>query len=112
MEQSYIDQTCAAILEQLGGARFRMMTGAKNFSYVCEQNKNVHVYFKIGKNAAGINNVRIIYNYGMDHYSMVFSFISVKGIKEKARFDGVYCDQLEELFRDTTGLETRMPRFA
>lgn len=108
---NYNVNVCNAIIEQLGGRGFRLMTGAKNFSYSVDELKNVSLYFKIGKNSAGINHVKVTYNYGRDDYSIVFSYVTIKGITEKKSFNGVYCDQLKELFEDSTGMVLTMPKF-
>ena len=54
------------ILEQLGGNKFRMMTGAKNF--VGYENG---VSMKIGRNSSNSNYLKITLN-SMDTYDMKF----------------------------------------
>lgn len=93
------------ILNQLGGRTFCMMTGAKNFSY--DSNS---LYFKIGRNCKSINYV-IIKLEADDTYSMKFCYASKNGVKVRKEIpNGVYCDMLQEVFRENTGMETRMPR--
>lgn len=106
-----MNSTVAAdILKQFGGKRFTFMVGAKDFFINDDM-----LQFKIGRNSAAINRVSV----GLradDTYYLKFSRVwwSNKDFENKEtvkrEFEGVYCDQLAELFRETTGLETRMPR--
>ena len=104
------NKIAAAMLNQLGGRGFIVMTGAKDF-FMC----NDFFRFKIGKNAAGINTVTL----GLrddDTYYMKFERVSVSKktfeVKKilKKEYDGIYCDQLGEFFREATELETKVPR--
>lgn len=106
------------ILNQLGGNRFIVMTGAKNLVY--DDNS---LRFRIGKNASRANMVRITLN-GLDLYDMEFirytpgklivnhKTLTVTTREEKTEvikvFKDVYCDMLQELFTDVTGLYTRL----
>lgn len=96
------------ILDQLGGGRFIVMTGAKNF--IGDERS---LTFKIGKNCNNINYVRIVYNRIPDHYNMEFYRASVSKKtgpqkKEVARYDGIFFDQLQPLFTKTTGMDTHL----
>ena len=104
------------ILEQLGGKRFMLMTGAKDLNVV----KN-GLRFKIGRNASKANTVTITLN-GLDLYDIRFSkYIPAKLVTNRAKqtaewkqeknetvreFHDIYFDQLEELFTEVTGLYT------
>ena len=104
------------ILQQLGGNRFVAFTGAKDF---CTIDNGLR--FKIGRNASKANRIEIKLN-GLDLYDMTFikyrpSSIKVdhkkgevKTIEEKVEtvreYNDIYCDQLQELFTETTGLYT------
>ena len=115
-------EIAATILEQLGGRRFIMMTGSKDFFTV---NGN-DLCMKLSRNQSKANQLRIEYDYGKDLYTMRFiryiaprlkvnsklktAEFTKEKITEVRTFEDVYCDQLEELFREVTGLETRMPR--
>ena len=106
----------ATILRQLGGNRFITFTGAKDFIDTGDG-----LRFTIGRNASKANRVEIKLN-GMDLYDIEFikhrpfSFKidhkkgEVKTIEEQTttvrKFEDIYCDQLEELFTETTGLYT------
>ena len=91
------------MLKQLGGNRFIMMTGAKNFTVGPKG-----AGFKIGRNAKGVNYVRIDLDRGKDLYNMSFDFVSVRGIKNKAKVKGVYADQLQKMFTKHTGMYTSL----
>jgi hypothetical protein len=101
------DMTIAnTILSQLGGHRFIMMTGARGFVASSDS-----LSFRIPgtMTRSRINAVRITLD-PSDTYTVVFMAIRGTTIKEASRHEDVYCDSLCELFRNVTGLETRMPR--
>lgn len=95
-------EVAKTILEQLGGNKFAVMTGAKNF-VGSEQG----LMFKIGSNSKGVNKVRIVLT-PMDLYDMEFYSVRGTSIKLKAEHKGVYCDQLQNIFVEATGLYTRL----
>lgn len=98
-------QKANEVLQQLGGNRFIVMTGAKNFVYSEAEN---FLSFKIGGGAkAGINFVKITLN-SLDLYRVEFSKLRACNLKVVAEFDGVYCDTLQEIFTQTTGFRTRL----
>ena len=89
------------ILKQLGGNKFAVMVGAKNI-YTLERG----VVFKFMRNKSGYNYLRIKLN-AMDTYDL--EFLKFREFKEiKKEFKNIYCDQLEEIFKDFTGLNTRL----
>lgn len=90
-------------LKQLGGNRFIAMTGAKNFAVGPKG-----MGFKIGKNAKNVNYVRIDLDRGKDLYDMYFNFVSVRGVKVKAKVKGVYADDLRGMFTKHTGMYTSL----
>lgn len=101
------DQTVAlTILQQLGGNRFTVMTGSKN--YLSTENS---LAFKVGRNAKKVTHVRITLTPD-DLYDVEFLDCRttakrlIHEVKEKA--EGVYCDQLQAVFTDGTGLYTRL----
>jgi hypothetical protein len=104
-------EVAQAILEQLGGQGFLFMIGAKDLSGSAF---GMSVKFK-AKAKDGINCLVVTLR-ADDTYDMTFSrHRTYKGAPTGTvikTYSEVYCDQLAELFRDTTGLETRMPRFA
>jgi hypothetical protein len=100
------DTTIATtILDQLGGRRFIAMTGARNF--IAGAND---LSFRIPGTMTRrrINAVRITLE-PTDTYSVVFFAIRGVTVKEVSKHEDIYADMLGELFRDVTGLETRMP---
>lgn len=99
------NQIAKTIYQQLGGAKFSLMTGAKNF---CADENSLN--FSIGKNSTKCNRIKITYNYGADLYSMTFYSYSPKNLTLKTlkEIDGVFCDQLTELFTQYTGLYTSL----
>lgn len=91
------------ILQQLGGSgRLVAMTGAKNFVAV-----DNGLSFKVGRNAQGVNYVRIILN-SMDVYDVQFCRVrTVKGIptiKVISEHSDIYDDMLIPLFERGTGM--------
>ena len=86
------------ILQQLGGNRFSMMTGAKNFS----TNGN-DLSFAVGRNAGKVTHVKITLE-ASDTYAMQFLNCNIRRIKEVASRELVYCDQLPAIFESVTGL--------
>jgi hypothetical protein len=101
------DQTVAKIiLEQLGGRKFIVMTGAKNF--VGSSNS---LSFKLPGGGGfcndGINYVNIELTSG-DDYTVTFH--RVRGMRNTlvARHEGVYFDQLQSSFTNATGLATSL----
>lgn len=96
------------ILEQIGGRRFAVMTGSKNFTDLGNG-----LLMSLTKNTTSANRLEIIYDEGADLYNMRFyrKTFSKKTFKSKskdiAKYEGVYCDMLENIFRSVTGLYTR-----
>lgn len=111
------------ILAQLGGNKFRVMTGATNFldlGQAAAQPANEEhgcpatparlggLAFKLGR-FAGVKttHVRIVL-LPSDLYQM--EFLNIRGCKIKTleTFSEVYADQLQSLFTDATGLNTSL----
>ena len=100
----------ATILQQLGGNKFRVMTGAKDF---LGDDKSLMFSLPSTRHFVkdGINKVRITLE-PSDTYKVEFMKISrrkgvfdVKTIKET---DGIYADVLPEVFSRYTGLTTKL----
>jgi hypothetical protein len=92
------------IYRQLGANKFVAMTGAKNFVY--GENS---LMFSIPRNASPFNKVRIQYIPGRDTYEVEFARVTTaQGVTKSDSYDDVYADQLQELFRMVTGLETSL----
>jgi len=96
-------------LKQLGGNRFIMMTGAKNFGVGPKG-----MGFKIGRNSKKINYIRIDLDRGKDLYNMEFIRMARKKgelsptMKVVKKIKGVYADQLRDLFTKYTGMYTSL----
>jgi len=91
------------ILEQLGGNKFVVMTGAKNFL-----NIGNGLSFKLpgaGFTKNGINYIKIILEPN-DTYTMEFGRIRGTNYKIISQHSDIYFDQLQEIFTQETGLDT------
>ena len=90
------------ILQQLGGGRFCVMVGVKFITAI----KN-GVSFKIMRNASKATHIRITLQPD-DTYTV--EFIKCRGttISTVKEVENVYCDQLVELFEQTTQLNTKL----
>lgn len=94
------------ILEQLGGNRFRVFTGCKNF--VGSENA---LTFQIPRAKDGINACEIKLE-PSDTYTVRFYRVGDRrtGYKhtDKSVHENVYCDSLVTLFESVTGLATHL----
>lgn len=91
------------ILDQMGGNRFAVMTGSKQF--VALQNG---LKMKLTRNKANAQYLTITLN-AMDTYDMQFFSIDKNfNIKIKQNVEGIYNDQLQRIFTQVTGLYTRL----
>lgn len=92
------------ILQQLGGRRFSVMTGARKYTGSADS-----LTFRIPSNfaKAGINAVKITLD-PTDTYTMIFSRIRGLTVKEISAHGGIYFDKMQEIFSDVTGLETSL----
>ncbi len=91
------------ILNQLGGNKFRVMTGAKNFMGFSEG-----LVMKIGRNSSNSNYLKITLN-SMDLYDMEFAKVSRMGEKKSiTEYNNVYNDSMVEVFEKHTGMYTKL----
>lgn len=92
------------ILQQLGGGKFRVMTGAKDF--IGSDNA---LSFSLPSNFArgGINRVRIVLDTD-DTYIMGFHKVRGTKVTDMARETGLYFDMLQSTFTQHTGLDTHL----
>ena len=91
------------ILNQLGGNKFRVMTGAKNFMGFSEG-----LVMKIGRNSSNSNYLKITLN-SMDLYDMKFAKLTRMGeLKSVKEYDNVYNDSIVEVFEKHTGMYTKL----
>ena len=95
-------QKAKDILQQLGGNKFLVMTGAKNL--LATDNG---LRMNLVRNISGASVMLIEVN-SMDTYTMTFlkvkNYLPIEVVKE----EGVYCDMLQDRFTKITGLNTRL----
>lgn len=96
------------ILQQIGGNRFVVMTGSKNFIDLGNG-----LRMNLARNQTQANRLKIILDEATDTYTMTFYRQVVTKrleviVTEIFYCDMVYCDMLEEMFTSVTGLYTRL----
>ena len=102
------NQMAKTILQQIGGRRFVVMTGSHDFI-----NLGNGLRMSLSRNKTSANRLEIIYDEGADLYNLRFyrQTFSKKTFEVKTKdiktYEGAYCDMLEEIFTDVTGLYTR-----
>lgn len=97
-------QVAQTILSQLGGSRFQIMTGA---SRLAGDDKSLSFSLPNRFCKDDINKVRITLT-PADEYDMEFFRIRGTHVTLVHKVAGVYCDQLQEIFTDKTGLYTTL----
>lgn len=93
------------ILQQIGGNKFIVMTGAKNFLSHNNQALSFQLPSRFAKQ--GINYVKITLN-DSDTYDMEFGKRWGRKYDVINTVDGVYCDMLQSIFTEVTGLDTHL----
>ena len=92
------------ILQQLGGNKFVVMTGSKNFMSNADS-----LRMDLTRNKASVNRLKISLmpsdTYTMEFYRMAKSKGEYK-ITRQQIIDDVYCDMLQDVFTAVTGLHT------
>ncbi len=106
---SYHQSVAQTVLSQLGGNRFITMTGANQFVAI----EAPGLQFDLGKSRGfakqGICRIQVRLD-PSDTYT-VLAFAKKRGqleYTEVSRQSGVYCDMLEDVFTDITGLYTQL----
>lgn len=99
-------QIADTILAQLGGQRFIVMTGAKNFTYDAAGTLSFHLPRGFARNKANL--VRIAYDAGADLYTLTFSKFFKLNVTEVSTHERLYADMLREVFTRETGLDTNL----
>lgn len=92
------------ILSQLGGRRFAVMTGAKQF---VGGDRLLQFGLPARAAKAGINKVRVTLD-PSDTYSLAFYKVRGMDVQPVDERSGVYADDLRRVFRDVTGLDTHL----
>ena len=90
------------ILEQLGGNKFRMMTGAKHLAG--DENS---LSMRIGRNSSNSNYLKITLN-SMDTYDMKFYRLWRFEEKSVTEYNNIYNDMLTDTFTAHTGMYTSL----
>ena len=96
------------ILQQIGGRRFTVMTGSRDF---IDMGNGLRM--SLTRNKTSANRLDIIYDARVDLYNMRFSprTLSTKtcecNAQDIAVQEGIYFDMLDEMFTMVTGLYTR-----
>lgn len=90
------------ILQQLGGGRFMVMTGARNFVA-----GDGYLRFALPKAKDGINRVKIELN-AKDLYDVEFGKFRSLDYTKRGEFFDVSVDQLRAIFTANTGLEVSL----
>lgn len=90
------------ILEQLGGNRFVAMTGANTFIGSADS-----LRFSIPRARNGATLVRVTLDLD-DTYIVKFFTVRGRLPHPVSEHDGVYADQLQSIFTQQTGLDTRL----
>ena len=102
-------QIAETALSQLGGNKFRVMTGAHDIFFDTEKNGDIALILKF-KGCTKFNCLRVIYNFGPDTYTiklLKWSRAKMQVIAEKCH-TGIYADMLQEIFTAETGLRTSL----
>lgn len=100
MSHTIEQQIVTTIVNQLGGNQFVLMTGAQ----LMRDGAKLIVKFKGSKVA---NYMTIVLN-SMDTYDVQFSKVREGKQTNIREYDGMYCDQIRNLFERVTGLRTSL----
>ena len=106
-------QISEVILQQLGGNKFRAMTGAKDFVYGTDKAGNAFLRFKLhagfAKPLAGKKtNMITVPLTPADTYNITFGYVRGLDYKVLETVEGIYCDMLQDIFTSKTGLDTHL----
>lgn len=99
-------QVAETILAQLGGQRFRVMTGARDFVSDAHCMRG-SLSFKVGRNARGVTHVRITLT-DADLYRVETLKVRGTTIATLDTANDVFADQLRAAFEGMTGLDTSL----
>ena len=108
-------QIANTIIQQLGGNRFRVMTGARNFRTM-ESGLSFNIPGGGGFAKDGINIIQITLDPDDTYTIRAFKGRRARGtpkgttpvVQAKGDHSGVYNDMLPAVFTDMTGLETHL----
>lgn len=104
-------QIATEILNQLGGRRFSVITGSKDFVIMdCQKPYGLRMKLARNKTRANYLAIHLLEN---DTYRMEFKYtqFSMKTLESKVveieTLEDVYAEDLQKFFTDVTGLYTR-----
>ena len=98
-----MSEVANTIYRQLGGNKFRVMTGAKNMV-----SHEFTLSMKIGRNKTNANFMVVELN-GLDLYDVTFAKLTKMGeMKSVKTYDNVYNDMLVSIFESHTGMYTTL----
>lgn len=103
MPASPFNDTTAETFDQLGGWEFARLIGIKGIG---SDGNTLKIRFT-GKAKSRINLIHVTLM-GDDTYTMEFMVASGKGVVSVLEFEGVYWDQLQNIFESSTGLFTSL----
>lgn len=89
------------ILEQLGGSRFRIMTGAKDFIGKSNDDGTGYLRFRLGM----VRKIMQITLNAEDLYDITLQTYKGRPVDERK---GIYVDNLQTTFTKMTGLDTHL----
>ena len=96
---------CASIImQQLGGSRFVAMARARNIGYM----EDGSATFAVGRNPRGITQCRVTLDRKADLYNMTFYAGQPLKLRVAAVVEGVFAQQLAEVFTRHTDLYTSL----
>ena len=102
MDNTTNQSVAQTILQQLGGNKFIVMTGAKNLS-----TSGNNLSFKLGRNPKGFTHCKIELT-SLDLYDMTFYKVRKCQITKQYDWTMVYADKLRYIFEQQTGLATSL----
>ena len=105
-DSEYYRTIAKTILGQLGGNRFITMTGARQFVALDSPGLQFDLPARFAK--GGINRIRVVLD-PSDTYTVTAFKLCRRSFEcpELGSQSGVYCDMLEGVFSELTGLNTR-----
>lgn len=96
------------ILQQLGGRKFITMTGSSNFGGGIDEKSNPYLIMRLKRNKSDARYLSITLN-AMDTYDMKFMKLDHNdSIKIVSEHNDIYCDMLQDVFTEVTGLYTHL----
>ena len=106
-EYEQYGQVSSTIWEQLGGHRFGVMTGVKNYFSEAIERGAISFFLprRLAKN--GIIHVRIVLTW-RDTYDVTFSKKGKEQLETVEKCEDIYADNLQECFTRATGLATHL----